>query len=92
MSSDIQEKARLEIEKLHEFFVGWFNGSLPESAFETDFIDRFTDKLVYILPGGRRLGLDDLVPAIRDGYASNPNFRIEIREVQVHWTSDDYVM
>jgi hypothetical protein len=76
MSGDIEEKVRLEIEELHEFFVGWFNGSLPESAFETDFM----------------LGLDDLVPAIRDGYASNPNFRIEIREVQVHWTSDDYVM
>jgi hypothetical protein len=92
MSNDIQEKVRLEIEELHEFFVGWFNGSLPESAFETGFLDRFSEKLVYIPPGGRRLGLDDLAQAIRDGYASNPDFRIAIREVQVHWAFDDYVM
>lgn len=92
MSNDIEEVVRLEIEALHEFFVGWFTGAVPESVFETEFLDRMSNELVFIPPAGRRLGLDGLAAALRDGYAKNPRFRIAIRNVQAHWTFDDHVV
>ena len=92
MSKDTQETVRLEIEALHQFFIGWFTGALPETAFKEGFIDRFSDDLVFIPPAGRRLGLDDLTSALRDGHSSNPQFRIAIRNVQVHWAFDNYVV
>lgn len=92
MSNDIQEAVRLEVERLHGFFVGWFNGTIPKTAFEADFLDRMSKDLAYILPGGNRLGLDELAPAIREGYGSNPKFRIAIGDVQVRWVFDGHVL
>ena len=92
MSSDIQETVRLEIEALHQFFVGWFTGALPESAFKSDFLDRFSDDLIFIPPAGQLLGLSNLESTVRDRHSSNPNFRIAIRQVQVQRQFDNYVV
>ena len=88
----MQETVRLEIEALHEFFVGWFTGAVSESAFQSGFLDRMSDELVIIPPAGQRLGLEEIAAAVRDGYASNPQFRIAIRNVRVRWEFDDYVV
>lgn len=92
MSNPINKRVRNEIEALHEFFVGWFTGALPERAFEETFLLRFAPDLVFIPPAGRLLGLADLSAAIRAGYASNPEFRIQIRNVQDRRTVDGYVL
>lgn len=92
MNNDIQETVRLEIEALHQFFVGWFTGTLPKSSFESGFLNRFSDNLVFIPPAGRLLGLSDLAPAVRDLYSSNPDFRIAIRQVRVQRQFDNYVI
>lgn len=92
MYDDIQVKVRHEVERLHQFFVSWFNGTIAESTLQSDFLDRMSGDLVCILPGGVRLGLDELFPAIRDGFGSNPDFRIAIRDVKIHWVFDDYVL
>ena len=92
MSSDIQETVRLEIEALHHFFVGWFTGRLPKSAFESCFLDRFSDNLVFIPPAGQLLGVGDLASAVWDLYSSNPDFRIAIRQVRVQRHFDNYVI
>ena len=93
MSGDnIQERVRLEIEALHEFFVGWFTGALEEAVFEKEFLERFEGDLVFIPPAGRLLGLDDLASAVRERYRSNPDFRIAIRRVQVHRVIGEYVL
>ena len=92
MSSSIHDRVVREIEGLHEFFVGWFTGALPESAFSSDFVDRFSEDLVFIPPAGRLLGLSDLASSIRSAYASNPEFRVKIRRVQVQRELDGYIL
>lgn len=92
LSGGAQEVVRREIEALHHFFVGWFTGALPETAFCAGFLDRFSDDLVFIPPAGHLLGLDDLAAAVRGRYASNPHFRISIREVCVHRRSDRFIL
>lgn len=92
MSTSIESQARTEIEALHEFFVGWFSGRLPRSAFRPDFLDRFSEKLVFIPPAGAQLGLDDLAGSVEAAYGSNPAFRIAIRNVRVHLVLQDHVL
>ena len=33
----LENELRQDIEALHEFFVGWYNGNLPENAYDTEF-------------------------------------------------------
>ncbi len=89
---EILEQAREEIEGLHKFFVGWFSGALDQGVFEEQFLSRFSERLVFIPPAGRLLGLEDITTSIRTGYASNPEFRIEIRNVRVHTETEEYVV
>ena len=88
----IQERVRREVGELHEFFVGWFSGALPENAFEAGFSLRFSEDLVFIPPAGRLLGLSDLSTSVRSGYATNPDFRVRIRAVQVQRELDGFVL
>lgn len=92
MKNDLLETVRLEIEQLHRFFVGWFSGTLPASAFESEFLPRFSEDMVFIPPAGRLLGLDNLATAVRERYSSNPDFRIAIRQVQIHRQFDNHVV
>lgn len=92
MNGNIQEKVRLEIEALHEFFFGWFTGALPKSDFDAGFLNRFSDDLVFIPPAGQMLGLDDLASAVQNRYSSNPNFRVTIRHVQVQRQFENFVV
>ena len=86
------EHIKAEIEALHEFFVGWFSGSIPESAFDTDFRSRFVDNFLLIPPAGVVLDLESLCAGIREGYGSNPDFRIAIRNVQIRQEFGDYIL
>ncbi|MEE9413267.1 MAG: hypothetical protein V3V22_09480 [Methylococcales bacterium] len=92
MSQSIQEQIRIEIEDLHEFFCDWFAGKLPKTDFDAKFTTRFVDDLVFIPPGGKLLGLADLGSLIYQGYASNPRFHIQIREVTVRREFDGFVL
>lgn len=80
---NMDSRITAEIEALHEFFVGWFSGVLPESVFDTSFLQRFDAGFLLIPPEGRVLNIDDLAAGIKSGYGSNPEFRIAIRNVQV---------
>ena len=83
MSPGVESRVRAEIEALHEFFVGWFSGALPAESFESDFLARFAEDLVFVPPAGRQLGLEDLASSVRAGHASNPAFRVAIRNVRL---------
>lgn len=93
MSAEVSvEAVRQEVEALHEFFVGWFGGSLTADVFEGQFVDRFAGDLVFIPPAGHLLGLEDLAGSVRNGHDSNPDFRVQIRNVQIHRRFDDHVL
>ena len=92
MSSELEQDVRREIEELHRFFVDWFSGHLPESDFEAGFLRRFDPDFVLIPPAGHLLRLEDLAANIRSGHASNPAFRIAIRNVRVQRVLERHVL
>jgi len=83
---------RIEIESLHDFFVGWFTGRLGKSAFETGLRCRLSEDFVLIPPGGQRLSLNQLSSNLQGAHGSNPDFKIEIREVQILRVFDGHVL
>lgn len=94
MSTALQAEVRDEIEALHCFFVDWFTGknAHTEAVFERDFVGRFEEQFLLIPPGGTLLDLATLAGAIRSRHASNPDFRIAIRNVVVRRTWDHHVL
>ena len=92
MTTSIQDRIRQEIEGLHAFFVGWFRGTLPQSDFESAFLTRLSPDLTFIPPAGRLLGMGDLASLVRDRYASNPDFAIQIRRVTVQREFDQHIL
>ena len=87
--ADVESAVRAEIEGLHEFFVGWFSGALPEDAFEAGFSARFDPEFLLVPPAGTLLDLAQLSGSVRAGRATNPEFRIAIRNVKVRRRLDD---
>ena len=85
MNADALARATHELVEIHEFFVDWFTGRCEknESTYEARFMKRFGEKFLYVMPGGTRLGTEELRTAIWNGHGSNPDFRIAIRNVQV---------
>lgn len=81
--SELAIAARKEIEDLHAFFVGWFSGSLSDDddTFQRGFARRFEPGFLLIPPAGTQMPLAKLSGAIRSGHGTNPEFRIEIRNV-----------
>lgn len=83
MTDSLENNVRTEVEALHEFFVGWFTGTLDVSSFETGFLARFDPGFLLIPPAGIILSLDELSTRIKNAHDTNPGFRIAIRNVKV---------
>ncbi len=92
MSSDLETAVREEIEALHRFFVEWFSGRAAVSEFEPGFMVRFAPDFLLIPPAGTLLTLDDLAAGVRNAHASNPDFRIAIRNVRVRRVMPGHVL
>lgn len=88
----LEVAVRHEIDALHEFFVGWFSGALPEHVFDTQFTPRFDPEFVLIPPSGELLTLAQLSGGLRAARGSNPDFRIAIREVQLRHVAASQVL
>ena len=85
---------RSEIESLHRFFVRWFSGECPRSdaEFAEGFTVRFEPEFKLIPPAGNLLALEDLSQSVRKGHGSNPDFRIQIRNVRLQRQEDSLVV
>lgn len=92
MNASLESKVRNEVEALHRFFVGWFSGKLPLNAFELEFLARFDREFRLIPPAGVLLTLDKFKTALYRSHASNPDFRIAIRNVKVHQLLDGHIL
>lgn len=73
------------IHDIHAFFTEWVSGRCPGEAeiFKTRALDRIADDWVGIFPVGRKFGKKDFEGYMSAMYASNPDFRIRIRNVEV---------
>jgi len=92
MNSKLESKIRSEVEALHKFFVGWFSGTLSTNVFESEFLERFDRDFLLIPPAGTVLTLEDFQSVVRSANAINPDFRIAIRNVQVHRVLDSHIL
>ena len=93
-SHSIGTAVRDEIEALHRFFVEWFSGrcSNSEEYFRQEFEQRFDQQFLLIPPAGTTLNLEALSQSIYSRYASNPEFRIAIRQVRVQRQVSGHVL
>ena len=94
MNESLQAEVREEVEALHRFFVDWFSGRVAKSGdvFRTQFTDRFDPRCVLIPPAGTALDLGTLAEDIRARHGSNPEFRIQIRNVLLRAVWDEGVL
>jgi len=92
LTNELEAAARAEIEALHAFFVGWFSGSLAEAEFESGFLSRFAADFLLVPPAGTLLTLGQLADGVRSAHASNPEFRIAIRNVTLRRRLDGYLL
>lgn len=92
MAGGIEDEVRTEIEALHAFFVGWFSGRLPRSDFERSFLSRFAPDFLLVPPAGTLLTLGELAEGVRSAHATNPEFRIAIRNVRLRRHFDGHVL
>jgi hypothetical protein len=79
------------IHDIHEFFTDWVGGRCPgdDAIFQKNALDRLSDDLVAIMPGGRSFGKTDFAGYMKGIYASNPAFRIKIRDIRVRHAGAD---
>jgi hypothetical protein len=91
--SGLLAEVRAEIEALHDFFTGWFNGALPESdeVFARGLADRFNPDFEIVLPSGTVHDRDAIMASIRQAWGTNPGFNATVRDVRVlgEWLPGD---
>ncbi len=83
--SDLLGEVRAEIERLHDFFTGWFNGTLPESGevFAHGLADHFHPDFEIVLPSGTVHDRDGILTPVRQAWGTNPEFRAVVRNVRI---------
>ena len=83
--SDTLAEVRDEIETLHDFFTGWFNGTLPESGevFAQGLTDHLHPDFEIVLPSGTVCNRDGLLTPVQQAWGTNPEFRAVVRDVRV---------
>ncbi len=85
------DDVRAEIVALHDFFTGWFQGTLPQDAI-TQMESRLAPGFINIQPAGRVLTLAQLRDSIAQGHGASSEFRIEIEDVVIRWSQGDLVL
>ena len=86
------ETVTKEIVELHDFFTEWFNGTANRDQLEPLFLSRMHKDLMFISPEGQVMTVDMLKSGFDQGYGSNPEFRIAIRDVDVRCERGDLVL
>ena len=88
----LEDAVRKEIEDVHDFFVGWFSGTIAEEELNTYFAPRMHEDMHIISPRGDIMDRASLLDVFRKIYGSNPEVRIAIRNVRVKHKSDTHVL
>jgi hypothetical protein len=79
------------VHDISQFFTDWVGGRCPgdDATFAKNALDRLSDELIVIMPGGRSFGKRDFAGYMRGIYGSNPEFRIKICDFRVSHQGDD---
>jgi len=87
------DRYRTEIEDLHEFFVEWYDGALPESAFER-LDNALAPEFTMVTPAGEYEDREAVLDWIRGAHGRDADrqFDIEIRAVDVVATGPEHTV
>lgn len=88
------DRVRDAIVAQHDFFTAWVAGRCAgdETTFDEG-VRRLSRQLSVIMPGGKAFTFDVFAKYMRSIYASNPKFRIKIRNVAIrHRVGDVFVV
>jgi len=77
-----------EIQRLHDFFTLWFNGTIDEAAYDNECGNHLSENFLNVQPGGARLNREVFNAAIKGGYGANPDFKILTRNAEIRETLD----
>ena len=85
------ERVTSEINALHDFISAWFRGNAPKDrqTYDAGFSKRLTEEFFNIQPSGKILSKRDLGDPIFTAHGSNPDFHIEIEDVEIRFQSSD---
>lgn len=86
------DEVRREIVDLHIFFANWFNGIADRDQWESRVQSRLSPNLLFMPPEGYMLSKDDIVNSFEQGYGSNNDFKIEIRDVVIRHDMENHVL
>lgn len=87
------DRVRDAIVAQHDFFTAWVSGRCAgeEAAFDEG-TRRLSRQLSVIMPGGKAFTFDVFAEYMRSNYASNPKFRIKIRNVVIRHRVGDVLV
>ena len=82
-ASEWYSKVSQEVLEIHNFFVDWFAGTCPNSddTFQQRMTSHFAPNFQLVVPSGKLISSSSLFQGMRARHGSNPDFRIEIRNV-----------
>jgi len=79
--TEYHDRVRNHIEAINAFFMEWVGGRCPDddATFKAGALDRLSDSLTVVMPAGKAFGIADFEGYMRGIYATNPKFRIKMR-------------
>ena len=85
------EMVKKEIEELHAGVVDWINGTCERSGavFDDIYAGHLDKAFVLVAPTGHRLSRDMVTNYIEGTHGSNPEFRIQISDIQVVFETNE---
>ena len=90
--SALVDDVRREVVDLHVFFTAWFNGTADRSELDARFISRLHPDLIFVPPEGKVMQAKHLRAGFEHAYGTNPDFKIQIRDVAVRFESGEQVL
>jgi hypothetical protein len=87
------DQCRAEIEDLHNFFVAWFNGHLPQTdAAFARFADVMAPGFTIVDPSGTIQDRESLLAGLHAAHNARPGIRIWIESVRIRQHTDDLIV
>ncbi len=89
--STLETRLRREVEEVHAFIAGWFQGAITNDrvTFDAGLGNRLAQGLINIQPAGQVLTRDDLLIPMFGVHGANPDFDISIRDFRLLHVSPD---
>ena len=77
------EKVREEVERVHVFFVDWFNGTAAAEDLDRFLVPRFDQGMMLVSPDGSMASGSDVIAMFRTARGANTEFGIAITNVEI---------